>query len=123
MTAELGSFDQYWAAYVLGHWQPSTRRFQVVRTGVGLARLALRALRDAPRRTQLRWACAATLLTWGKVIAGTMDEEIFRVANLETSWLPPPAAEWDNPGQAPTPSKGPADPEGDDFSRKWAVWQ
>ena len=122
MTAELRSFDQYWAAYVLGHWQPRARRFQALSTGVGLARLALRALREAPRRDHLRWACAATLLTWGKLIAGTMDDEIFRVSSPETSWLPPPAREWDNSPEPPTPGQ-PDDPVPGDFSRKWAVWQ
>ena len=122
MTAELRSFDQYWAAYVLGHWQPSMRSFQVVRTGVGLAKLALEALRDRPRREHLRWAVAATLLTWGKLIAGTMDEEIFRVAAPETSGLPP-RVEWDEPTREPTSTDLGGGRPDLDISRKWAVWQ
>jgi hypothetical protein len=117
MSDDLHSFDAYWSAYVLRHWQPSTRRLRLLRTSLGLAELALRAVRDRPRREHLRWACAATLLTWGKLIAGTMDDEIERLlAATELSGLPPRVVDVPARPAAQTTSSA-------ERSRQWAVWE
>jgi hypothetical protein len=123
MRSEFGSFDEYWSAFVLEHWRETSRRRRVVRVGKGLARLALGVV--SPRLSalitvpplNLRWAAAATLLSWGKSLAGTLDDEIARVGTIDTAAWPPVEAAAEL-GPAPAPLKREPRSRGEG----WAVW-
>jgi hypothetical protein len=126
-VAGYACFDEYWSAFVLEHWQRTSRRRRLIALGKGLAQAALGVL--SPRLSalaaleplNLRWAAAATLLSLGKTLAGTMDQEVARVGTIETAgW--PVLAQVKKPS-APEEAKQPA-PLGvrEGTPSDWAVW-
>jgi hypothetical protein len=67
MRSDCRSFEEFWAAFAR-----EQRPFQLGRAGLSLARLAMRQR----GRERWRWAVAAAMLTAGKLLAGTLDEEL-----------------------------------------------
>jgi len=89
--------------------------------------LAHRWLGERPRREPVRWAAAAVLQALGKILAGTMDEEVERVTPADAAgWLRPPLARRDEPepesDATTTESGAPAASTAADERPAWAVW-
>ena len=76
MRSDCRSFEEFWTAFT--HEQ---RPFRLRRAGLSLARLTM--MQRGPERW--RWAVAAAVLTAGKLIAGTLDEEI-ETRGSEATW-------------------------------------
>jgi hypothetical protein len=67
MRSNCRSFDEFWTAFA-----SEQRPFRLGRAGLSLALLAMRQR----GRERWRWAVAAAVLTAGKLLAGTFDEEL-----------------------------------------------
>jgi hypothetical protein len=110
MKKRFQSFEEFWPFYVSEHSKKLTRDFHFVGTSAALACLAGGLL--TPNRwliplslvagygpawfshffieknrpatwTYPTWSLAADLLMWGKMIAGTMDDEVAAVMEVE----------------------------------------
>jgi hypothetical protein len=121
------SFDEYWSAFVLEHWQRASRRRRFLALGKSLARGALGML--SPKLSalaslepvNLRWAAAAALLSLGKTLAGTMDQEIARAATIETSGWPALSLVGES-SSPPEPAVTARPAARDGLVPDWAVW-
>ncbi|MBK7583189.1 MAG: hypothetical protein IPI67_23695 [Myxococcales bacterium] len=82
MSSQFRSFDEYWSQFLRRSRPLAHGQLSLGRTTLGLARAALVTLaaRQPAQRTrrpvELRWAIAATLLSWGKLLAGTFEAEL-----------------------------------------------
>jgi hypothetical protein len=66
MRSECRSFQEFWTAFAR-----EQRPFRLGRASLSLARLVL----QQRGRERWRWAAAAAVLTAGKLLAGTFDED------------------------------------------------
>lgn len=66
MGSDCRSFEEFWTVFTR-----EQRPFRLGRAGVALARLTIR--QRGPERW--RWAVAAAVLTAGKLLAGTFDDD------------------------------------------------
>jgi len=110
MSSERQSFDEYWSRFLL-----RSRPFG--RNGLGVLRALVTALatQRGQRRRELRWAAAAALVSWGKLLAGTLEQEIAEALRSEAAKWPPLEAVAALRGKIEPPSSRPASPA-------WAVW-
>jgi hypothetical protein len=148
MSTEIRSFDEYWATFVREHWRTSPKRLRLLAASFGVARSALanvarpralaaiplsrlapgvarRWLGERPQREPVRWAAAAVLQALGKILAGTMDEEVERVTPADAAgWLRPPPARGDQSESEATAAaeRAPATPAHSNPRPAWAVW-
>ena len=107
MRSDCRSFEEFWTAFTR-----EQRPFRLGRAGLSLARLTM----SQRGRERWRWAVAAAVLTAGKLLAGTFDEEL-DVGAAEGAW----------PGDARSLATGerPAPPPAASASRAdaaWAAW-
>lgn len=117
MSTKFQSFDEYWSLFLLRSRPFASGRGGLGRTSLGLARAALGTLaarRGAGLRrpVEVRWAVAATLLSWGKVLAGTFEQEIAEATRDEAARWPPLPAAAELDARRRSASRAPA----------WAVW-
>lgn len=123
MSSEFQSFDEYWSLFLLRSRPVAYGRPGLGRTGLGLARVALVTLaarrRRAPR--ELRWAVAATLLSWGKVLAGTFEDELAEAVRAEAARWPAVDAVAAL-GAGDSPRGGAPRTQAPRFAQSWAVW-
>jgi hypothetical protein len=117
MSSKFQSFDEYWSLFLLRSLPFASGRGGLGRTSLGLARAALGTL--AARRgsglrrpVEVRWAVAATLLSWGKVLAGTFEQEVAEATRGGTARRPPLPAVAELDGRRRSTPRAPA----------WAVW-
>lgn len=88
MSTGFYSFDEYWSLFLARSCRATAEGDGLGRTGLSLARAAIETLSARPagrRAVALRWAVFATLLSWGKLLCGTLDDEITEAALLEAA--------------------------------------
>ena len=115
MGSEPRSFDEFWAAFTRDQTS-----FRLGRAGLSLARLALRRR----GRDGWRWALAAAVLTAGKVLAGTFDEELAsRARAAQRAWQDDPRALAKGERQQPArDTRDARDTTAPHVDAAWAAW-
>ena len=103
---------------MLRHCASSRGKLQVARVGMSLTRSALG--RRSPEKW--RWAIAASLLALGKLLSGTLEEEVERVTRLdESGWRRPDTHALRLSASVSAPTSEP-ESRAEHLDRAWAVW-